>query len=137
VKPFVEFVRKIWLSILVVIAVVHLCSPSSGRLIQEGGKGVCHQALPLVPWKHEWAPFLSHVVLVGAFWWSFFTFNLVPVSPEVVELAPKPVLSDPVVAKAKKPPDKPKQTALSLPSELQYCELQYCFEVLSVLLLMA
>jgi hypothetical protein len=133
VKPFLDFVRKIWWSLLVVIAVAHLRFPSSVRSIREGGKGeVCHQALPLVPWKHTWAPILSNVVLVGAYWWSFFTFNLVPDCPVVTELEPKPVEVDPVVAKARKPPDKSKQTALLLPNELQYC-----YEVLSVLLLMA
>jgi hypothetical protein len=131
VKPFLEFVRKILSSVLMVIAVAHLRFPSV-RSIREGEKGVSNQALPLVPYKHAWAPFLSNVVLVGAYWWSFFTFNMVPERPVVVEQAPKPVLSDPVVAVAREPPDKPKQPAL-----LTSDELQYCFEVLSVLLLLA
>jgi hypothetical protein len=56
-----------------VIAVAHLRFPSSGPLDPRGRKRGMHQALPLVPWKHAWAPFLSNVVLVGAYWWSFFT----------------------------------------------------------------
>jgi hypothetical protein len=103
-------------------------------LIQEGGKGVCSQALPLVPWKHAWAPFLSNVVLVGAYWWSFFIFNMVPVCPVVTAWPPKPEQSNPMMAKAMKPPDKRKhmQTVLLFPDELQLC-----METLCVLLLMA
>jgi hypothetical protein len=80
-------------------------------------------------------------VLVGAYWWSFFIFNLVPVCPVVMAWPPKPEQSDPVLAKARKPPDKRRrmqtvllqmQTVLLFPDELQLC-----METLCVLLLMA
>jgi hypothetical protein len=114
-------------------ALAYLGFPSA-RSIREGGKGVCSQVLPLVPWKHAWAPFLSNVVLVGAYWWSFFIVNLVPNCPVVTAFAPKPVQFDPVVAKARKPPDKCKrmETVLLFPDELQLC-----IEALCMLLLMA
>ena len=65
-----------------------------------------NQALALVPWKHDWALFLSNVIIVGAFWWSFFVFNLAPAVDVLTPKTPKPVLDDPVLAKEKKPPDK-------------------------------
>ena len=61
------------------------------------------KSLPLVPWKHDWAVFLSNVVSIGAYWWSFFTMHLMPAVPETVKLfKSQPVHTNPVLAQSRK-----------------------------------
>jgi hypothetical protein len=80
-----------------------------------------------------WAAFLSNVVIVGAYWWSFFAINLCPTQSGAPEtFVPKPVQHDPVLAQARKPPDKAPTVPLFTNDELKLC-----FEVLSVALLLA
>ena len=87
--------------------------------------------LLLVPWKHVWASVLSNVVLVGAYWWSFFAFNLIPVQSGVVIAESKLSELAPVLVEDRKPPDLLDLDYLS--SE----EMRYCYEVLAILLLLA
>jgi hypothetical protein len=130
VVPLFYFIRKI-VQIMVSAMVMANLRFLPVRSFREGER-VGSQALPLVPWKHAWAGFMSNVIVVGAYWWCFFITTLVPVQSEVVEQAPKPVSSDPVLVHARRPPDKSDSVPL-----LTHDELILSLKVTSVLLLMA
>ena len=77
-----------------------------------------------------WAVFLSNVVVVGAYWWSFFVVNLLPMQ-SVMAMEPKTPELEPLLVEDRKPPD------LDAMDLLTTDEQMYMYMALSVLISLA
>ena len=106
------------------------------RSIRGRGSSSGDGTLPFIPWNHPLVSMLANVVVVGAYWWSFFTCNLVSLQSGRSAVVSFPQ-DDPVLVDDRVPPDKCKwlwqfPTAWHLTNQ----ELRYCLELVSVLLLL-